>query len=449
MTEELPQRIGRYEVQGMIGRGAMGLILRAHDPELDRTVAIKLVARALLEGEEGADFLNRFRREARASGRCAHPNIVAIHDFGTHEGQPFLAMEFVDGTTLQGMVAENRRFSVAEASHLVGQVLDALDCAHAAGIVHRDIKPANILVLPGLRAKVADFGIARFGESDLTRHGDMIGTPSYMSPEACLGEGVDHRTDLFSTGTVLHELLSGTRAFLGGSVLETVRKVVDAPTPALPPGIVTGFPAVAAVVTRALAKRPADRFASAAEMAAALRAALSAIPAAEAGTVLAPPLPPRGPAQSLLDPSEVSVVERSLAAYVGPIAGAILRSATRQATSRDALLDALARSIDQPEERQRFRAEAARTLGASLAQPAPVEAAGPAPDRSAGAPSASPAELDRVRQALLPHIGPIAGVLVKRAAADGAPVDTVWQRAAAHIDNPAERAKFLARQTAS
>lgn len=426
MAEALPGRIGRYVVESLIGRGAMGVILRAHDPELDRILAIKLIARELLEGADGAEYIARFQREARASSRCAHPNIVAVHDFGLHEGQPFLAMEFVNGISLQATLEAGRRFTVPEAVYVVAQMLDALDCAHAAGIVHRDIKPANLLLLPDLRAKLADFGIARVGGSDLTRVGDMIGTPSYMSPEQCLGTAIDARTDLFSTGTVLHELLSGARAFAGGSMIEVVRRVVDGSPPPLPASVGEAFPALPAVLAQALAKQPEARFASAAAMARALRDALAGNRAADATMV-------QTPAPALLEAGMASSIERSLAAYVGPIAGVMMRSALRQATTREALLAALAGSIERPEDRSRFLSDASRGLGGAAVAATATAAA------TAG-------ELDAAKQALLPHIGPIAGVLVKRAAADGAGIATIWERLAQHIDNAAERKTFLARR---
>jgi len=459
MAEDLPELIGRYMVRDVIGRGAMGVILRAHDPQLDRQLAIKLIARDLLEGTDGEEYITRFRREARASSRCVHPNIVTVHDFGLHEGRPFLAMEFVDGVAISSMLEGGRRFDTAETVRIVGQVLDALDCAHAAGIVHRDIKPSNIMLTKELTAKLADFGIARVGGSDLTRVGDMIGTPSYMSPEQCLGTDVDARSDIFSAGVVLHELLAGGRAFGGGSMVETVRRVVDGPTPPLPDALVRAFPSLVTVVNRALEKRREARYASAAEMAQALRAALSAPDGmGEATVVQAPIRPPPG---LDLDAEAIGTIERNLAAYIGPIAGVMLRSALRQATSREALLAAIANAIETPSDRARFLAEMQRRLqggpgsgtggnGSSLRNGLGSGVAAGSDIRSAIAPApmaaASADAIEAVRQALLPHIGPLASVLVKRAAADGAGIDAIWQRAASHIDNEKERAAFLAKR---
>ncbi len=183
----------------------MGVIYAAHDPVIDRKVAIKLIRADLLSGEEQADFVARFQREARAAGRCAHPNIVAIYDFAVHEGNPFLAMEYIDAGNLGQAIAASGRFSEAAAVAVIGQVLDALACAHGLGIVHRDVKPANILLPANGRVKMTDFGIARFDSSNLTLDGAVVGTPSYMSPEQCGGGAVDARSDLYSTGVVLYK----------------------------------------------------------------------------------------------------------------------------------------------------------------------------------------------------------------------------------------------------
>ncbi|MBV5275432.1 MAG: serine/threonine protein kinase [Lamprocystis purpurea] len=179
----------------------MGIVYEAHDPAIDRKVAIKLIRADLLDGEERQNYIERFQREAQAAGRCNHPGIVAIFDFALHEGNPFLAMEYVEGLGLDRVLAHGERFTPAAAVQFILQVLDALACAHALGIVHRDIKPSNVLIMSGGRIKVMDFGIARIDNSDLTHAGTAIGTPSYMSPEQCRGGAVDLRTDLFSVAT--------------------------------------------------------------------------------------------------------------------------------------------------------------------------------------------------------------------------------------------------------
>ncbi len=276
---ELPAQIGRYEVQSVIGRGAMGVIYRAHDPAIDRLVALKLVRADLLSGDEREDYLKRFRQEAQAAGRCMHPNIVAIYDFALHEGNPFLAMEYVQGISLAEALARGTRFRIAEAVYIVRQMLDALACAHALGVVHRDVKPANVLLLASGHVKVTDFGISRIETSHLTQTGSVVGTPSYMSPEQCRAGQVDARSDVFSAGAVLYELLSGERPFSGRTFSQVMHQVMNE-DPADIREKVPGLPSpVYAALRRALEKRPEDRFPSAQAMADVLRSNGAAVTA--------------------------------------------------------------------------------------------------------------------------------------------------------------------------
>src|SRR5471032_158591 len=188
---ELPNTIGRYRVERELGRGAMGMVYKGHDPEIDRPVAIKLVRIDLLEGDRREDYLARFRSEVQAAGRCQHPNIVAIYDFGAHEGEPFFVMEFVDARPLDQVLPKGAGIEAAAAGGIVLQLLDALAAAHALGVTHRDIKPANLLLAADGRIKVMDFGISRISTSHLTQAGAVMGTPRYMSPEQFRGEPVD------------------------------------------------------------------------------------------------------------------------------------------------------------------------------------------------------------------------------------------------------------------
>ena len=251
-----PELIGRFRIQSLLGRGAMGVVYRGHDPEIDRPVAIKLVRADLLEGEERDSYLERFRNEAKIAGRCIHANIVSIYDFALVDGNPYLVMEYVDGVGLHQAVPRGTRMEMSEAVHIALQVLDALEYAHRFGIVHRDIKPANILLTRQARLKVTDFGISRFASTELTTTPLMIGTPSYMSPEQCAGELVDQRSDLFSLGCILYELLAGERPFAGISYTDTIFKLVNQPhTPlsVLRPDLPE---ALGAVIDKALAKKP-------------------------------------------------------------------------------------------------------------------------------------------------------------------------------------------------
>jgi serine/threonine-protein kinase len=267
------QRIGRYEVIEELGRGAMGAVFKARDPQIGRTVAIKIILTANLSPADLEQYKLRFQREAQAAGQMSHPGIITIHDIAEDEaGQPFLVMEFVEGTGLDRLLAQSGPLPLDRSLGLAVQVAEALDYAHQRGVVHRDIKPANILLTADGRAKIADFGIAKLAGVQMTQTGQMMGTPAFMSPEQFSGGAVDARSDLFSLGAMLYWMLTGEKPF-GGESLTVVsfRVVYTAPiparrvNPALPPEVDT-------VLSRALAKNPADRYASCREFAADLKA---------------------------------------------------------------------------------------------------------------------------------------------------------------------------------
>lgn len=403
----------------------MGMVYQAHDPVIDRKVAIKLIRTDLLGGEEGADYLERFRHEAQAAGRCAHPNIVAIYDFAVHDGNPFLAMEYVEGSNLSQVLTQSGRFSPQAAVAVIGQVLDALACAHKLGVVHRDVKPANIILLSDRRVKMTDFGISRLDTSALTQAGSVLGTPSYMSPEQCQGEPVDARSDLFSTGVVLYELLSGRRPFSGPNMIEIAVQVTSRPPPdlrTLRPELSTQ---IADVVQRALAKEPEQRFATAAEMAAALRGSLQP---GQHATVDPAVVVPR--AQVPFNQATLSAVERTLAQHVGPIARRVVQSAAWQARSLEELHDIVARAIERPELRTRFRNELGSTVASGRPAAAPI----------------APAVAQQGERELATYLGPIARVLVRRALATATSPDEFWQRLASHIEREADRQAFLSKR---
>src|SRR5215470_5645072 len=273
--EPLPQTIGRYVVEALVGSGAMGQIFRAHDPVIRRTVAIKLISTRLMSSVDRDFYVRRFRREAEAAARCVHANVVAIYDFALHEGEPFLAMEFVPGMSLRQALDERPVMVPAEAVGIILQVLAALECAHAQGVVHQDIKPANILLASGGQVKVSDFGVSRLVGAETVSALGAAGTPAYMSPQQCRGEAVDGRADLFAVGAMLFEMLAGRVAFAGRTVIEVSYRVQNARLPLLPAGTQAAAPRLQGVLERATAKQPQDRFDGAADMAAALRDALA------------------------------------------------------------------------------------------------------------------------------------------------------------------------------
>lgn len=267
---------GKYELRGTLGAGAMGIVLDAFDRLIERRVAIKLVklpsggdAEAM---EEALEAHARFRREAQASGQLGHPNIVSVYDYGENANTAWIVMELVEGGTLKSLMDRGERFPVAEIVRVMDQVLAALAYSHGKGVVHRDIKPANIMLTADRTIKIADYGIARIESSTMTQVGTVMGTPSYMAPEQLRGETVDARADIWAAGVVLYQLLTSEKPFDGGYSALMHRVMTTEPAP--PSQLAVSAPrAFDAVVARALAKRPDERFASAMDFAAAIRAA--------------------------------------------------------------------------------------------------------------------------------------------------------------------------------
>jgi len=269
MAESLT-KLGKYDLLQILGKGAMGTVYEGFDPIIARRLAIKTVRLPDADDVEAQEELARFKREAQAAGRLSHPNIVGVFDYGETSEIAYIVMEFVDGTTLKHTLDKKERFEVREVVRLMDGLLTGLQYSHDRGVVHRDIKPANIMVTKAGEVKIADFGIARIESSSLTQAGTMLGTPSYMSPEQFMGQTVDARTDIYSSGVMLYQLLTGGRPFEGG-LTAIMHKVLNTEPP--PPSAlsVTVPHAFDAVVQRAMAKRPQERFASAAEFAKALK----------------------------------------------------------------------------------------------------------------------------------------------------------------------------------
>jgi serine/threonine-protein kinase len=266
-------QIGRYRILGELGRGAMGVVYKAEDPVLDRPLAIKTIFVAADDADR-KEYEARFTQEARAAGKLAHPGIVTIYDVGREGDLVYMAMELLEGVDL-ATKATNHRFTVPEAVGIVEQVAQALGFAHDRGVVHRDIKPPNIMLVPRGRVKIMDFGIARMRQSDVkTQTGMMLGTPRYMSPEQVAGRPVDARSDIFSLGTVLYELLTGTKLFAGAEATEIMYNVSQL-RPVPPSRINRQVPAMLdLVVAKALEKDADERYQDAHQFAADLRACL-------------------------------------------------------------------------------------------------------------------------------------------------------------------------------
>jgi serine/threonine protein kinase len=288
---ETPKTIGRYEIVDEIGQGAMGSVFRAHDPAMDRTVALKTILTGALAGGHGAEFRQRFYREARAAGALAHPGIVPVFDVGENDGQPFLVMEYVNGRTLADAMKNGERVSMDRVCEIGQQLAEALGHAHRKGVIHRDIKPANILMTNreayGIeRPRITDFGVAKMMVGEITTTGQMLGTPAFMPPEQFTGAPIDGRTDLFSLGVILYWMATGEQPFPGETMTTVSYKIVH--TEPVPPARLN--PLVPAqldkVIMKCLSKSPADRYQSGEELAQALAEVRSGATPASLQTVI-------------------------------------------------------------------------------------------------------------------------------------------------------------------
>jgi serine/threonine-protein kinase len=265
-------KLGRYAIQSELGRGAMGVVYKATDTALERTVAVKTVNMAL-ERDGAEKYEARFYQEARAAGSLNHPNIVTVYDVGKEGNVAYMAMEFIEGVELRTLLAEGRALPVSQAVSIAAQVAEGLAYAHEHGVVHRDIKPANIMVLAEGPVKITDFGIARMraNTDELTQSGMMLGSPKYMSPEQVIGKRADHRSDIFSLGVILYEMLTGTAPFTGENVTALMYQIVNF-APPTPSAVSPAVPELLNfIVAKMLAKPLEERYQSAQELAGDLR----------------------------------------------------------------------------------------------------------------------------------------------------------------------------------
>jgi len=281
------RKLGRYDIIRVLGKGAMGMVYEARDPDLERRVAIKTIRVDALSQQATAEYEARFRTEARSAARLQHPHIVSVYDSGRHGDMAYLVMEFVQGDDLKQLLDRGITFSLAQSTHMMCDLLSALDYAHRQNVVHRDVKPANLLIEANGRVKLTDFGVARIQDAgDATRtRGSMVGTLKYMAPEQVQGLAVDARADIFAAGVLLYQLLTGRRPFDGASDFAIIQQIVAA-APAAPSTVNAQLPpAIDAVVARALAPSREQRFANAQVFAVALEAAVATV----ADQTIAPP----------------------------------------------------------------------------------------------------------------------------------------------------------------
>jgi serine/threonine-protein kinase len=438
MNHPHPERLGRYPVKGVIGAGAMGVVYLGHDPEINRPVAIKTIRKHLLEaGHQDSTVAARFRLEAQAAGRLSHPGIVTVYDVGDDADCAYIAMEYVAGQSLREYLSRGWRFTPSEVTSLLVQLLDALGEAHSKGVLHRDIKPANLMINEAGRLKVTDFGIARIESSQFTRTESVLGSPGYMAPEQYTGGEVDRRVDLFSAGVVLYRLLTGRMPYSGTDQAMMYRVVYGDPDPLCKDDSDALLAPFDPIVQRALARQPAQRFASAAEFRQALGTTAAtgwtAQPLAADRLIkpsdVAVVAPSPGPSSSVPIPTgwneaTLAGIERELAQIVGPIAKILVRRTAQQTSTLEVLRQRVATHIPDPQKRETFLAGSSSTVASSTfgflnsrtrthqsgfreSEPTLVDT---------GA-RLTPADVEKAAAVMVGQLGPIAKVMARRCAA--------------------------------
>ncbi len=439
-----PEKLGKYTITGVLGDGAMGVVYTGFDPDIHRPVAIKTIHKKLIDDVKQAESMAaRFRNEAQAVGRLLHPGIVAIYEYGEDQDTAFIAMELVRGRNLSQVLHLHGDLPESEVLNLMDQLLDALECAHRAGVWHRDVKPSNLLVTQAGQLKITDFGIARIENIALTRVDSVIGTPGYMAPEQYSGGAIDQRVDVFAAGVLLYRLLTGVAPFEGTFEAVMYKILHDDPKPPSEYPSDGGRLRYDAIVAKALAKNPADRFASAAEFRDAL-ARLSGRVGADTTIFLRQPIEPAAPTRAAGDPASGTQmapvtgwddaallrIDRALASYIGPVARLLVRQNAKKADSITALSHLLAEHIDDAVDRGLFLAKAAAIASSATASGVRAatgtgtgkSVAGLAtPSSAANAPGTAvpvaQATVDHALKVLTRHIGPIAKIVVRKAQA--------------------------------
>jgi serine/threonine-protein kinase len=454
MTEH-PEKIGKYRIDSVLGKGAMGVVYKAFDPGIERVVAVKTVRKDLVDPDMAAQVMARFQNEAKAAGRLLHPNIVSVYEYGEDGHNAFIAMEYVEGTGLREYLNRKATFDIGQIVAIMSQLLLALDFAHERGVVHRDVKPANLILTGTGALKVADFGIARIDTSNLTNAGMVMGTPSYMSPEQCQGKEIDKRSDLFSAGVVLYELLTGEKPF-SGSIEAIAFKICY--EEAKPPSELSKLPvspALDAITMTAMTKDPTARFQNAKAFNRALRLALDpdlnvkreAQDATEINLAAVTLQPQAAP---VWDDTTLHTIERELADLVGPMARVMVKKAAARSRDTSELYALLSDSITDPEVRQRFldgmqKAAAERSgatkTGTGMRGTMPPQLRSVSGDMGALTPL-DPGFVEQTTTRLAVYLGPVAKVVARRAAKEAANRQQYVQLLANHL-GAQERIGFL------
>ena len=460
----MPERLGKYEITEILGSGAMGVVYKGFDPHIRRTVAIKTIRKELLEHKEVATILARFKNEAQAAGRLAHPGIIPVYEYSEDASLAYIVMEYVEGHGLDEYFKRDTPIAPQDVLSIMGQLLEALDFAHERGIVHRDIKPSNLIVTVSGRLKVADFGIARIDATELTQIGMVMGTPGYVAPEQYVGVAVDRRADVFAAGVVFYQMLSGVKPFTGSTETICYKTCNEDPPPPSQVDPSRGLAHFDPIVARALAKKPDDRYPTAQVFREAILAANQApvSPSVSEETIIYQVKPPVALVEGTAsrprtesgagsptgyppewDVSVLKAVEKELTRIVGPVARVMVKRAARRTRDLESLYQTLADEIANDRDRGKFLASRGRVSKSSTPSAESAPTTGSAARASAAASRVSSEIVEQATRQLAVFLGPIAKVIVKKAAAKAAGPRELYLSLAEHLGNEEEKRRFL------
>jgi eukaryotic-like serine/threonine-protein kinase len=477
----IPRSIGKYDIIDALGIGGMGTVYRAFDTTLERTVAVKV-----LQLDRGHDITPqelsaRFRNEARAVARLNHPAIVTIFDYDDQDPVgAYIVMEYINGCALDAYVKQRPELHLADAVSAMQQVLAGLAYAHRQGVIHRDIKPSNLLVTREGLVKITDFGIAKIGPRSQTQSGLIVGTPQYMAPEQYMGGVVDHRCDIHAAGAVLYELLTGSPPFKGGAAEVMYKVCHEVPKPVS--SVNAGLPQVFdPILARALDKVAANRYASAGEFQEALRASWETVSSqpppptmSDKARIIATaisrrPVAPKvasasGSPPAVQAPSssgsrrgrnvadsgslaawsreQLAEIERHLMAIMGPVARVLVQDAAATTASRQELYQLLASRLETPEERRRFLQAGGEYALTDPGEPPPRATNAIVFSNIVGRPL-TPEATQRATLLLARYLGPIAGLLTRKAAQTAIDEAQLYSMLADKVTDVAERKRFI------
>ena len=443
IMKELPKRIGKYEIKALIGEGGAGIVYEGYDPDIERRVAVKILHPHLISGQVGVEMLARFRREAISAAKCLHSNIVTILEYGQHDDKPFIAMEFVDGISVQKLIKHRRPVSLKRSFSIISQLLRALNAAHKLNIVHRDVKASNVLILRGNgRVKLADFGMARITERpDLTMIGQFIGTPRYMAPELRLGFEADFRADVFSATRLLLELLK----LMPPSPLIPCSRLPEIIS--MPPGNRVESEAVyptalIPVLLKGLEVDRENRYQTAREFVQAIKHTLPHLMQATATSSKQTAPVAAEPVQDVpASEDELDSLTNLLADFMGPIATIIMEEHETRSTSASNLATEVSKEIPESDKQKEFL-KSWQELSLSRRALFDRQTSGSSTNKSGSRPL-SGAVLNKIGDDYAHYIGPIAKPLMRHYSARANNIDQLVKFLGKEIPDLKQGQKFV------